>query len=308
MKNRIAVIVVAVCLLLFHTVLPCVAESEFLAKATLDNGLGPYYTNLIKAEEDRTLTKDGMSLAVQPFTGGSFGFDTDGNTLPNGKNAKGTRRSMLYPLSATVPAGDYTVSVWIGDPNGVLTDKTADFALMISFHDGSLPDELLCSQWNNSTCTKGILQVIDLHDHVGKPITAGKTHWDAYTGSKSSMEPTGNTQKVEGIVWREYSGTATLTGDCAKTAVWLYQWAGYDNNKASAPFYVDEIGLKKATPVVPDVEDDTEIEGSPDALAAVNYKTVVLVLGVFLVSLALVELLITLAAKLLRKKGNPPSL
>ena len=200
-------------------------------------------------ETAAAIVKDGFSsVKIKPYTVansiGSLG-DT-GATISGGAKGNGTRRTELISLSDEVAAGTYNLSLWIADPDGTLTAEGADFAILLSFHNAETTDESLNNDWCFPEKNGGIVQVLDLHDHQARPITAGSKHWGKYSGTKSNLSVTEETASVAGVTWIKYTGTITITETVAKAALWLYQWTGY-NNQVANEIYIDDMSLFTGT-------------------------------------------------------------
>ena len=236
-----------------------------------------YNSGLLARASGTKIGDNGYSAYFCPNIGGGLGGDTVGshevNLGADGSHlSNGTRRLKLLPLSNSVPAGNYEISIWVADPNGLMTATGADFGALLTFHSASVTDSSLLLDWNDSSKSNGVAKIFDVNDtDLSKDLKGN--HFGAYTGSKTHLKATTNTNDK----WVEYKGTIKLTKETSQIGIWLYMWSGYTNvapTNTNFHVYFDNLTIK-ATSEAPDTLDVTSvvIAAGAVALAGVVFAT-----------------------------------
>ena len=219
MKKTFLALTLVLSLLFTFAALPVSAEGA-TAVCEYDEHTAPAYkgTGLVGSATATNLAS-GRSLYVKPNAGG---FDA---TVASGQT--GVRRSKLYALSATVPAGTYTIEVYLFDRANHLSAENNNFGVMLTLHGADATDDTLDYGWNDPAKTA----YVGMIDH-----TAGTPAWNPdrgesvtnyadYTGNKVTFTKTSETKTgANNTTWTKYTADITLTTAVAKTAFWIYQF------------------------------------------------------------------------------------
>ncbi|MBE6636299.1 MAG: hypothetical protein E7618_00670 [Ruminococcaceae bacterium] len=249
MKKTILALTLALSLVLSFAALTVAAE-EPIAICQYDEHSAPAYkgTGLIAKATGSVLGESGTSVYAKPFAA-QGGFDA---TVASGQT--GTRRSKLYSLSSTVPAGTYTVDIYLYDRAGMLKVEGNNFGLMLTLHGAEVTDDTLDYAWNEESLTAFVGMIEHTAGTPEQDPSRGELVTDYFNyndGNKVTFTKTEETKPgTNGTTWIKYTAEVTLTTPVAKTAFWLYQFdAGYKCVSGADFVFIDGLTITpKAAP------------------------------------------------------------
>jgi len=203
----------------------------------------------------------GNAVYVTPKLVGGLGDHETKLTTSAALFTNGTRRTTLFAFDKTVPAGTYTMTVWVCDTNNFFAETSEQrLGLLLTFHAPNIIDgadnsptneeDELYLDWNDTAKTNAAVMIAENLDESQLQNVSDKA-FHTWNGNKFSMTKTEESVTTGAKTWFKYTGDITLTADCSNVAFWLYQWSG-SNNKVmgdSAHIFIDDVVLTpKAAP------------------------------------------------------------
>ena len=137
----------------------------------------------------------------------------------------GAHRTGLLAFNAPVPAGTYTLSLYVMDQAGIFAGGNSNFAILASFHKSTVTNETLGLDAFNAANTSFVAKIMEIGNAEKDAQATDNNKYSDYTGAKSATgTASGNTvTSTGGKTYVEYTVEVVLTEEVSQLAIWLYQ-------------------------------------------------------------------------------------